>query len=560
MARGIVADRQIKKIANEIAKREREALRLYEPTAIQEEFHSALVFCCLLMAGNQFGKSLAGFVELARVLTGQDPHNKYPKQDGIALVVGYNENHIGLIIHKYLFRRGAFKIIRDTETGKWRSYRPWEPADLARESETQPAPPLIPARFIKKWTWLKRSKNIFSSVEFHNGWVLYAGNSTGQEIQGIQADYVHFDEDIERPEWYTEMAARTLMRKGKIRWTAMPHEKNICIDTICNRAEEGDKDFKVVRGTIFNNPFMPAEARERVIKSWKDQGMDVYRRRALGERTTDTVMMYPHFSEYTHSAISIDGINPTPVQLALAKTGGEIPHDWCRYMAVDPGHTVCAVTFYAVPPPDLGEQIVCYDELYLEGCNATMFADAVSYKVRDKFFQEFIIDGHGGRLTDIGSGHSPQKQYSDALRERGIASVGTGSGFALGDDNIAGRELNLREYLSTSKGPPKMLFVFNNIPNLIREMKRFKKKKIRGIVTDTGDRTGHTHAVETLEYAAARQMQFRKPPTPATSLSSVEIAKKLIERLEKVALGSLFGRGADEGIVLGPQGARNYAR
>lgn len=550
---------RIRQVAEEIESRNREALRLYRPTQIQERYHACTKAIAMFMAGNQSGKSICGFVELARALTGQDPHGKYPKEDGIAIVVGYDEAHIGRIIYKYLFKRDAFKIIKDVETGQWRSFCPWDEADKARIKEAKPAPPLIPARFVKKFSWLKKSKNIFSQVEFHNGWVLYAGNSQGAEIQGIQADLVHFDEDIERPEWYTEMSARLLMRNGKIRWTAMPHEKNTCIDTICNRAESNDPDFEVIRATIFDNPFMDDEARQKVIKTWKDQGNDVYRRRALGERTTDTIRMYGQFSDIIHNAINPDVATQSKLQAILTKTDGEIPEGWCHYMSVDPGHTVCAATFFAVPPPNLGiDQIVCYDECYIEGATASSFADGVAPKIKKGYFHAFIIDKHGGRLREIGSGLLPEEQYSAALKERGLESHTTGSGFLAGLDHIAGRETNLREYLSLANGEPKLLFVMKNLPNLVREMKGFKKKKIRGIVTDTGDRTGNTHAIETVEYAAAANLQFHRPPPPQAGLSPVQLAKGLIDRLEKLAMG-FAGANRDRGIYLAPQGSSKYA-
>src|SRR3972149_1588114 len=69
--------------------------------------------------------SLAHFVEIARALTGQDPYGKYPKRDGLAVCVAYGERHIGTVIHRYLFRWGAFKMIRDLGSGDWRTYRPW---------------------------------------------------------------------------------------------------------------------------------------------------------------------------------------------------------------------------------------------------------------------------------------------------------------------------------------------------------------------------------------------------------------------------------------------------
>ena len=109
----------------ERARRECEALRLYEPLPFQEKYHSCQSKEALIQAGNQVGKSLAAFVEDARAATGQDPYGKYPKENGIMVCLGMDEGHIGRTIHKYLFRAGAYKIIRGPINGKRRAWKPW---------------------------------------------------------------------------------------------------------------------------------------------------------------------------------------------------------------------------------------------------------------------------------------------------------------------------------------------------------------------------------------------------------------------------------------------------
>ena len=74
---------EIREIVAEQLRRKCEALRLYEPLPFQERYHASGAKEVLIQAGNQVGKSLAAFVEDARAATGQDPHGKYPKEDGI---------------------------------------------------------------------------------------------------------------------------------------------------------------------------------------------------------------------------------------------------------------------------------------------------------------------------------------------------------------------------------------------------------------------------------------------------------------------------------------------
>ena len=191
---------ELRQLHAEKAKRDSEALRLYEPLPFQDSYHACTAKEVLLQAGNQVGKSLAAFVEDARAATGQDPYGKYPKENGIMVCLGMDEGHIGRTIHKYLFRPGAFKIIQDEETDKWRAWKPWLGSDWQRKSEAKDAPPLIPERFIKEWAWKKRAQHVFEICELHNGWTIYAMGSKGDPSQGFHADLVHIDEDLERPE------------------------------------------------------------------------------------------------------------------------------------------------------------------------------------------------------------------------------------------------------------------------------------------------------------------------------------------------------------------------
>ena len=549
---------ELRDMVAEKMRRECEALRLYEPLPFQDRYHQCKNKEVLIQAGNQVGKSLAAFVEDARAATGQDPYDKYPKENGIMVCLGMDEGHIGRTIHKYLFRAGSFKIIRDHATGEWRAWKPWIEEDWDKRSEAKLAPPLIPSRYIKNFAWKKRAQHVFEICELHNGWTIYAMGSKGDPAQGFQADLVHIDEDLEKPEWYGEMVARLSMREGKLRWSALPHAKNDALVNLCERAEDEAKEEKpstvVIRATIFDNPFMPEQVKQENIKRWKAQGDDEFRKRALGEMVTDSVLMYPNFSKDTHNAIKFEEPRNS-VQEYLAEHSGVPGKDWCRYMVVDPGHVVCAATFLAVPPPDkFGEHVVCYDELYIQQCTAAIFAEGAKIKVNNDNFEAFIIDAHGGRLRDLGSGTLPRIQYSRELEDRGVRSETTGSNFLSGSDDVAGRAMRLREWLTVgNRGVPKMLIVANRCPNLVKEFSRFKKKVVNGFITDEGNRRGACHAIETLEYAAANGLKYNAPRKKVVHRGVVQ----QILRDRSLRAASRRGRkggGPQESITLGPQG------
>ena len=298
---------------------------------------------------------------------------------------------------------------------------------------------------------------------------------------------------------------------------------------------------------------MPEEVKQENIKRWKAKGEDEFRKRALGELVTDSVLMYPNFSKDIHGAVKFDEPR-NKVQEYLANNNGIPPKGWCRYMVVDPGHSVCAVTFYAVPPISMGDHIVCYDELYIKHCTAAKFGAMVAQKTKGDKFQAFIIDAHGGRIREIGTGVLPRIQYSKELEHNGVSSYATGSNFISGSDDVPGREMKLRSWISIrSDGTTKLLVVTQRCPNLCKEFNRFKKKTINGYITDEGNRRGNCHAIETLEYAAAHGLKYVKPKSNVKNISKVKfiIDGRKKRRSERKAKSQGQGAGT---ITLGPQG------
>lgn len=581
---------QFRELVREVKDRQLEALKLYEPLPFQEAFHACVSKEAIIQKANQAGGSLANFAEVARAVTGQDPYKKYPKT-GVAVCLGYGEGHVGRVIHRYLFRWGAFRIIRDRVTQQWRTYRPWDPAvefhgkygDSDRESESRPSPPLIPKRFIDgKIAWSKKSENVFTYVKFTTGWELYAFNSRGEAsmAQGFQVDLYDIDEDVATAGWYEEAIGRTSIRRGKIRWAALPHAKTDDIVQMITRAdnEVGQENPTTVciRATMYDNPYYPEESKRHNEKTWKALGDDVYRKRALGELTLDSFRMYPTFSKDVHSAVrhitpieqahEDEGrISRSLVQIAITANKGMPLDDWCRYMVFDPGFTVGAVLFAAVPPPSrFGNFKVIYDECYISNCTAKLWGNAIEQKAANRHFQDFIIDAHGGRLRELGSGILPRRQYEKELEQRKIECEVRGPRFMNGSDDIEGRELALRGWLNVrassnplENGFPTLLIVVENCPNTCREMIGFRKltTKIGGreVVTDKGNRKANVHTAECLEYFAAHGLPYVKPPMKvAPQLSMAEEIR--IGRARRARQRSArFGASAFR-INLGPQG------
>lgn len=509
VAQGISAHAvaQLKDAQAELANRRIEALRLYEPMPLQEEFHKCTASERLVIGGNRSGKSACSFVEDARAAVGCDPHGKYPKENGNLVIIGRNWQHIGMVVYPMLFKAGAFRMIRDEKTQQWRAFRPGE--DDARKKESKPAPPLIPPRMIKDMAWVQKNAGYLNKCELTNGWTIYCFSSEGEPPQGFQADLVHIDEDINNERWVGEMQARLSDRKGRFVWSAMPHSKNDALLGLCERAEKAVEDgvenpiIKKFVLRFLDNKHIDSDEKRKNIERWSALGQDELRMRAEGEFTTESTLMYPTFNLSVH-------LLPRSELPA-----GQVPPDWTRYVAIDPGHAVMASLFAAVPPDE--KFILIYDELYIRNANALIWGEQFEAKVREQHLYAMIMDMHGGLLRDLGSGRLPHELYSEELKKRNIKAQATGYGFIPGSDDIPARTALVRQMLHIrGDGTTRLKVLEGAAPNLVRELKRYRKKTttVNGqvFVTDAPQTRGDVHACQTLEYLCAYEPRYHQPP------------------------------------------------
>ena len=519
-------------------------MKLYKPNPNQEPIHQCRASEILVIGGNRSGKSLCTFVEDARAVTGQDPYKKYPERDGILVIVGKDWRHIGMVVYPMLFKAGAFKIIKDLHTKEWRAYD--HVADAARKSESKPAPPLIPPRMVASTSWVLKSANYIQKCTLHNGWEIFFFSSEGDPVQGFQATRCHLDEDLNSEAWIPEMQARLADRKGVFCWSAMPHSANNALLGLKERADAAEelgienptiKQFKL---RFLDNPAIDDEEKRKSLERWSAVGEDVLRMRAEGDFITDSVLVYPNFDMRIH------GMERSELP------DGQIPRNWTRYAVIDPGHTVTAVLFAAVPPDE--KFVLVYDQLYLRQCNASIFGEKFAAKAVGQHFHAFLIDAHGGRLRDIGSGRLPIEQYTEQLVMRKIRSQTTGASFLAGCDDILARTEATRVAMHIRPtGSPQLRVLCNAVPDLERELKRYRKKVnyIAGtaIVTDMPNTRGEVHLCQTLEYLCAYRPRYHTPPIAPES--EPWWVKWQAERRKRL------GNGQAPFVYLGPQGDRD---
>jgi hypothetical protein len=509
--------KRLQQLMQEAERRAKDSVLLYEPLPMQERFLKSKASVRIVRGGNRSGKSLTSFLELARAARGLDPHKKYPERALLIYIVGYDLDTVGRVAHRLLFRPGAYRIIRDEVTNKWRAFRPWYKSDQDRYQESEPAPPMIPPECIdeKGWAWENKAERVFSVCRLLNGTEIRAFGSKSEPAMGDPVDIVMIDEDIHLETWATEMEARLSDRKGKMWWCAFPLLKNDAMVKLSQRAEaQADRENPDVAEfvlTYSDNPHIDPDEKRKRIEGWSSEER---RARDLGQYVTDSVLMYPSFSREQHGLPRRGATEPDALEFLCPN--GEIPDNWTRYMSVDPGHSVCAVLFGAVPPPEVGEYLVIYKELYLRGCSAEIFGREVANELRGRVCHAFIIDDHGSRVTQAGAGVTIRHQYSEQLELRSIASTYTHHGFFKGNDDPTGRAEMVRGWMCDRPGlGPRLRIVLDKCPSLVTEFSLFKKRILYG--KHAGDKPipVNNHACNALEYLVAYKPYYAPPPPVA---------------------------------------------
>ena len=502
----------------EKARRQIEAINLYEPLPIQKDFHDCMCPIRLIRGSNRSGKTVSAAVEFARAVTGRDPHERYPAKDGRAYCVGKDQKHHGEVTYRKLFRAGAFKIIRDEHTRVFRAFRPWDDKDKAREKQAKPAPPLIPPRLIKSVSWDKKNEGIPSKVVLRNGWEINFLSSLGKPPQGMDVDVVWFDEEIVDSDWFPEMQTRLPDREGRFWWSATPQsgtDRLLELHLRCEAEEEERrrsgaeptaKEFIVL---LKDNPHIKDAAKRLMEQSLSDAERSV---RVDGEFAIHGRKVYPEFRKAVHLIPYFD-----------------IPSHWTNYMIVDPGRQVCAGLIAAVPPPhefkDLDFAVVLRDEIYVHNSDAEQFAAEAKRKTDGLQLERMVIDIHGARITEMGSGKTVIDQYQEALEEAGVACVRTGSQFEWGCDDVGAGVEAFRTWLKVGRqGQPKVFAIEDKTPNFVWEIERYRYKLKNGEVTDDPETRGKVHLMACARYLSMCDPVWVKPSAGANSASGAYAA------------------------------------
>lgn len=469
-----------------IALRKIEGLKLYRPMPFQEKFHASMAHERIVRGANRPGKTTATCAEFARAVTNQDPHHKYPAA-GTAYVVGKQGREVAQVLYQKLFKPGAIRMIRDQKTGQWRVYNQAEEPD--RIAESRPAPPFIPQRLVKSVAWLDKKLNLPSLIKLKTGWDIHFYSSEGKPTQGSAIDLALFDEEIIDEEWYPEVSARLLDRKGRFIWSATPQAGTERLYALSERAREQlEKDVQPRTIEEFfcvldDNTYLGDEEKKLFIQKWIEDE-EIAQVRVHGQFAILSGRVYP---EYAPRLMEIDPF--------------DVPQEWTRYVAIDPGRQVCAALFLAVPPPDEGDFVYLYDELYIRNASAPMFGTEMGKRAQAQEFYTFLIDMNEARKHSVGSGKTTLEYYSDELRKNKARSVTTGYEFMAANDNTKAGIEAARFWLKMRPDGTIKLRVFRTLTNYIKEKKHYRNQRIKGEFIDKPDKK-NDHLMDCERYLA----------------------------------------------------------
>jgi hypothetical protein len=513
---------RLKKVSAEEESRAKEALRVYRPTDKQLPFHLSPAPEKILRGGKRAGKTMAVAAEFASAVThiplrGPDGHPlpfQYPKRPILAWIIGYDESHIGQTIHRVLFEPGLIRVIRDLTTGEWRVWNPADPADAAREQDSEPAGPLIPPRLIKpnSWGWEKPREHIFNSVELTNGVKICAYPSTAQQPkQGDPVDLIWIDEDVKNAEHVKEWQDRLTTTRGRMLWSVWPHSTNDALVKMHERAERQKHDANpFVHETVLrmsDSPFITDQAKREALDRMATD--EERRARDFGEFMFEKVLMY-QFNPVLHGISHLNADDP--ITTYWERHARQFPGDWTRYLAIDPGYSTCVGLVAVVPPEEVfkGYRVIVESEIYLHNADANTFAARCFEVMAGKHFEAFIIDAHAARITPMAGGPTIGEQYSMAFERHRLVSASTGSTFALGSDNIGGRTEKVRSWMLNGDNGPVLRVVLDSTPNTQREFRSYKRRITKDDATDTPVK-GNDHAMDALGYLAMFDPQYVLP-------------------------------------------------
>jgi hypothetical protein len=520
------------------------ALELFRPFAYQDEFLMCDASEVLVRGGTRSGKSTVVAAAIASYLLvkplytscGIPLHMReeefQKKEVGEIWVIGKQMNHSSTI-YRLLFQAGAFQIVRDPVTGRWRA---WQPGTIPGDDQIPAkmrklAPPFIPASEIAPngIGWEKKSEKQWNTITLNNGWTIKYFPSNGQPKRGDPVHRIWIDEDIENDDLYPELQSRLSDYKGRIWWTSWPELNCQPLVTLYDRAVDDMADLaagRIKRCDVVqmafrgsDNPVIDEDEKRKRSKGWDEQ---TRRARDDGDFVRESRLTYPEFDKHYH-VVDYGPEDPRNDKLTAVLRARNFvpPNDWSVTIILDPGTIRPAILWVATPPPDFWYGQNPYYVPYREitgRYDASQLALRVKEMDPGRVYSKWIIDHKGGDQTAMGDAHRVEDKYSSAFAAMGLKNDLTGTRFVASEHSWIIRSMAFRKTMmpvGEDAPRPQLRIVSHMCPELIRQIGRNMRNVSKDDVQDK-QATGQVQdLLSCLEYFAGGRPEYRVPSKPA---------------------------------------------
>lgn len=507
-----------------------------------------------VQGGNRGGKTislmaLGSGVAMDKQITfadGSKHECRMPWQKGrpvLIWIICIDQRHIGEVVYPALFKAGFFKrfqVVHDPITKEFRAY------DHIKDAKLKPRqhPPFIPKQYVGSISWESKADKIFNSatiVEPGTDNVLAeikCYTSKGDAPQGRVADLVYIEEQLAHQGYIGELMARIVDVSGQIVWSSWNADGGED-DDLARFNEMLDREIEANTGrakrvilTMSGNKTFTKEMVEDFLAGCATEEERL--QRDLGIRPSEKLRMYPLFDKEIHTALGHDD----ELARVLKRTDGIPPKTWTRTLILDPGTQHPGVLLCAVPPPELGDYFVPYQQIYPGRADPIQLAKIVAPEVRGWMFHNFIIDYRAGRAQSIGLSHRVVDAYRMAFKEEGLSCHLTKHGFTFASDDVGGRQLVLQSWMHPGKsGLPRLRVVTHRCPDLCEQLRKIKKDTVRKEVRDDRKLAGQaSDLVDALEYYAASGPRYIRPVENPEDMPASW--KRYTERMKKRDAGT----------------------
>jgi len=382
----------LRRVELTIARRDKEALPLFEPQPQQLPIFQSQARRLLIRGGNRSGKTLCGAIRVADWVCGYGRFGVARDPDIRVLCISLDFSLMSENVYRKLFEPGAFEFCKTCGTVRHLCVCEGDWKERAR-----PADALIPPRLVKEFAWLDKRRGIPAKAWLKTGATLdFRSTDQGRaKFQGPMWDLFWADEEATNDEDIMNEIERGLVdRQGYGQITATPLAASLTMVNWSERAgeEKAERELAAHEGRSQEPVYYEevqlytdenkALAKDAIRRFFDGMGEEEEGVRRRGDFLVQQGLVYGR--EFRKDLHVVDTF--------------QVPLEWTVYEIQDPGHAAAFATLYWAVSPE-GDHVV-FDELYLRRQD---IPDVVKQQKR-------LL---GGESPALGSYRRPQRSIVD---------------------------------------------------------------------------------------------------------------------------------------------------